>query len=273
MEDTHVAIDDIQKEFPEVLLKGKHSYYGVYDGHGGIEVAELCKQLLHKHIITDPAFAQGDISTAIKNGFATTDKHVLEIAKKENWNCGTTVVLNIITPTHIYIGNAGDSEAVLAKKTGDGFEATLLSHKHKPTDQSEKERIKKAGGHVVFGRVMGSLAVARAIGDKDFKFPFNKADADFVSADPYVNNLELSLENEFLVVACDGLWDKLTYQNAVDFVSKCRSEGKAPQETSKLIVQDSFDRGSLDNITAIVVYLTSPPPPKEEKKKKIYQQR
>jgi serine/threonine protein phosphatase PrpC len=53
---------------------------------------------------------------------------------------------------------------------------------------------------------MGSLAVSRAIGDKDFKFPYNKSEADFVSAIPYVNRIELTSQNEFMIVACDGLW-------------------------------------------------------------------
>ena len=58
--------------------------------------------------------------------------------------------------------------------------------------QNERDRIKKAGGHVVFGRVMGSLAVARSLGDRDFKYPFNKADGDFVSAEPYIMKIDLT---------------------------------------------------------------------------------
>jgi serine/threonine protein phosphatase PrpC len=53
---------------------------------------------------------------------------------------------------------------------------------------------------------LGSLAVSRSLGDIDFKFPHNKAEGDFVSAEPFLNVVKLGKEHEFLVLACDGLW-------------------------------------------------------------------
>lgn len=208
MEDTHVVLDDVRKEFPEINhFPEICGYYAVYDGHGGTEVAQLVEKILHKNILLHPAFEKRDIETAIKEGFANTDKQVLERAKDENWHSGTTVVLSMILDNKLYVANAGDSEAVLGKRNADGtLEPTLLSCKHKPSDTNEKERIKKAGGHVVFGRVMGSLAVARSLGDKDFKYPHNKGEADFVSAEPYIASFDLTPQDEFLIISCDGLW-------------------------------------------------------------------
>lgn len=257
MEDTFVMLDNVKEAFPETnLSKDHYSFYGVYDGHGGSEVALVCEKILHKNIITDPEFSNHNIEEAIKNGFIKTDKHLLETAQTENWHSGSTVVLSVIIDKEIWIANAGDSEAVLGKRSPNGCEPVLLSQKHKPSDNDEKERIKKAGGHVVFGRVMGSLAVARALGDKDFKFPYNKADADFVSAEPYITKLELLPDYEFLIISCDGLWDRLSYKQAVDFVDHSRKLGRTPTETAELLVKDSLDRGTLDNVTAIVIYLT-----------------
>ena len=48
--------------------------------------------------------------------------------------------------------------------------------------------------------------------------------------------------------------DKLTYQEAVDFVANARSVGKPVEETVELLVKHALDRGSTDNITAICVY-------------------
>lgn len=53
---------------------------------------------------------------------------------------------------------------------------------------------------------MGTLAVARAFGDIEFKFPHNKGNEDFVSAEPYIFKLPITKEHDFLIVACDGLW-------------------------------------------------------------------
>jgi serine/threonine protein phosphatase PrpC len=261
MEDEHLAFDDIHKKYPELELKDDRcSFYGVFDGHGGSEASKLVKQLLFKNILHNSAFAKGDIESAMRTGFAETDKEVLETSQAENWKSGSTAVVSIIINNTLYVANAGDSEAVLGKRTEDSYEAILLSEKHKPTDQGEKDRIKKAGGHVVFGRVMGSLAVARAFGDRDFKHPFNKAEDHFVSSDPFIKKLEFNVDDdEFLIISCDGLWDRLSYQQAVEFVANCRNEGKHPTETSQLLVKESLERGTLDNVTAIVVYLPTKP--------------
>jgi len=88
----------------------------------------------------------------------------------------------------------------------------------------------------------------------EIKFPFNKAEGDFVSAEPYVTKIPIEPEDDFLIVSCDGLWDKLSYESAVEFVAKCRNQGKSPEETAQLLVKDSLERGTLDNVTAIIVY-------------------
>jgi len=85
----------------------------------------------------------------------------------------------------------------------------------------------------------------------DFKHPYNKADGHFVSGEPYILKTELTPANPFLVIACDGLWDKVTYEEAIEFIAKAKEDGKDPTETSQLLVKHSLDSGSLDNITAI----------------------
>eukprot|EP01117_Protostelium_nocturnum_P007671 TRINITY_DN2753_c0_g1_i1.p1 TRINITY_DN2753_c0_g1~~TRINITY_DN2753_c0_g1_i1.p1 ORF type:complete len:696 (+),score=144.97 TRINITY_DN2753_c0_g1_i1:396-2483(+) len=278
-------------EDEEESKKGtKLSFYGVYDGHGGNQAALLCEKLLHKSILNSPHFAAGDIEKAIQIGFEETDKLIIETSLQEKWTSGSTVVLSIIIDDTLYIANTGDSEAVLGRKKEDvppsvtvendqpkdaensdsddsgppsQYEPILLSHKHKPSDAPEKDRIKKAGGHVVFGRVMGSLAVARSLGDRDYKHPFNKAQADFVSAEPFIAKYKISPLDQFLIISCDGLWDKTSYQQAVDFVVKCREESNGVTATAEKLVHYAIDRGSLDNVTAIVVFLSHQNSPKE----------
>jgi len=162
--------------------------------------------MVHKNIINDEAFSRGEYEQAIKNGFAVSDKDLLKAAADANWHSGACVVSTIISKKKLWLGNLGDSEAILARREPTGFKAIELSHKHKPTDPVEKERIKKVGGYVVLGRVMGSLAVARALGDKDFKKPYNNSEGDYVSSEPHLNQIDLTPEDEFLIVSCDGLW-------------------------------------------------------------------
>jgi serine/threonine protein phosphatase PrpC len=98
---------------------------------------------------------------------------------------------------------------------------------------------------------MGSLAVSRALGDGIFKSPQNKADADFVSALPFINRHLLTPCDQILILACDGLWDVMTYEEAIELADKCQKDGKDAEETSKFLVREALSKGSLDNLTEI----------------------
>ena len=80
-------------------------------------------------------------------------------------NAGCTSVVAVLHGSTLYCANAGDSRCVLCR----GGEAVDMSMDHKPQLDSERQRILKAGGFVSDGRVNGSLALSRAIGDLEFK--------------------------------------------------------------------------------------------------------
>jgi len=244
MEDAHVVCDEID------INGSSCAIYAVYDGHGGARVANYAQTHLHTLIIKDPAFCEGSIETAIKNGHEKTEKQILAKANEEKWKDGSTSCLGIIYNNKFWMSNLGDSEAVLGRKQGkDNYEAILLTEKHVPTTASEKTRIEGMGGFIFRGRVFGTLAVSRALGDISLKNP------DYVSAEPAIKMIELTNDDHFIILACDGLWDKVTYQEAVDFVYKVRKNGKSAEEISKAMVKEALERNSLDNITVVVVFL------------------
>lgn len=75
---------------------------------------------------------------------------------------------------------------------------------------AEKSRITAAGGFVDFGRVNGNLALSRAIGDFEFKKSAELSpENQIVTAFPDVEEHDLTEEDEFLVIACDGEWDSV----------------------------------------------------------------
>ena len=70
----------------------------------------------------------------------------------------------------------------------------------------EKARITAAGGFVDFGRVNGNLALSRAIGDFEFKKSADLSpEQQIVTAFPDVIAHEVTPDDEFLVIACDGM--------------------------------------------------------------------
>ncbi|KAI8009456.1 putative protein phosphatase 2C 60 [Camellia lanceoleosa] len=109
----------------------------------------------------------------------------------------------IIWNNQLFVANAGDSRCVISRKG----QAYNLSRDHKPDLEAEKDRILKAGGIVQYGRANGSLNLARAIGDMELKQ--NKSlptEKQIVTANPNVNTVELCDDDEFLVIACDGIY-------------------------------------------------------------------
>ncbi|XP_057454065.1 probable protein phosphatase 2C 60 isoform X2 [Lotus japonicus] len=118
-------------------------------------------------------------------------------------NSGSTACVAVIRGNKLVVANAGDSRCVISRKG----QAHNLSKDHKPDLEVEKDRILKAGGFIQVGRVNGSLNLARAIGDMEFKQnKYLPAEKQIVTADPDITSVELCDDDEFLVIACDGIW-------------------------------------------------------------------
>ncbi|KAI1319948.1 Protein phosphatase 2C 2 [Mortierella claussenii] len=181
-------------------------------------VAKYSGDGLHKRIIADHAFTKGDYKTAIKNGFLEMDRALRHDPEYGGDSSGCTAITATISDKNVlYIGNAGDSRAVL----GSDGSAIALSNDHKPVNKGESSRIVAAGGFVESGRVNGSLALSRALGDFEFKMNSTLGPEDqIVTANPVIVEHKLTDDDEFLVLACDGIWDCMSSQEVVTFVRK-----------------------------------------------------
>ncbi|KAA8494284.1 putative protein phosphatase 2C 60 [Porphyridium purpureum] len=184
---------------------------------------------------------------------------------------GSTSVVALLIDNSLYVANAGDSKAVLSR----GGCAVPLSFEHKPGLPEETARIEKAGGFVNHvGRVNNNLNLSRAIGDLKYKQNKNvPREAQMITAEPDIMRVELGDTDEFMVMGCDGIWDVLTEQQAVDFV---RARVLSGSRTLSQICEDIFDACIADdprrtsglggdNMTAIIVQFKpaaggSPPP-------------
>ncbi|KAF0436962.1 PP2C-domain-containing protein [Gigaspora margarita] len=250
MEDAHTAI-------LKLSAKKGYSYFGVYDGHSGQNAAKYTGNHLHVRISKDGTF-EADLTTAIQNGFLATDDDLKNDPQFQNDPSGCTAVMAIVTPyNEIYVGNAGDSRAVLSE---DGI-AFPMSHDHKPVNEAESKRIMNAGGFIEFERVNGNLAVCRALGDFEFKRNKNlHAKDQIITAFPDVQKREIKFEStEFLVLACDGIWECLSSQDVVSFIRKCISENKDLHKTCEDLMERCLAKGGeldgigYDNMTVIIV--------------------
>lgn len=141
------------------------------------------------------------------------------------------------------IANAGDARIVLGQE---GCPAVRLSVDHRVDDNLEVHRIANAGGFCWKNRVLGVLAVTRSLGDQLLK--------EYVIAEPSVTETCVPVEQNcsFVIIACDGLWDVLSDEEAVDIV---RNFGGDKQNVADCLVQEGLTRGTSDNLTCIVAWL------------------
>ncbi|RHZ57015.1 hypothetical protein Glove_395g56 [Diversispora epigaea] len=256
MQGWRISMEDAHTTLLQILDKKGFSFFGVYDGHGGQNVAKYSGDHLHGCIVEDSDFGK-NLELAIKNGFLGIDKKLKQDPQFQNDPSGCTAVTAIITPKNeIYVGNAGDSRAVLSV---DGT-AFPMSNDHKPVNKEESSRITRAGGFVEFGRVNGNLALSRAIGDFEFKQNVNlKAEEQIVTAFPDVKKEEINERTEFLVLACDGIWDCLSSQQVISFIRKNISETLSIQRACEDLMERCLAKDSevggigCDNMTVVIV--------------------
>ncbi len=141
-------------------------------------------------------------------------------------------------------------------------------HRKTPAQLAELQRVSASSqrtlaqlvGNVQIARIMGSLAVSRSLGDVGFKerkeslFPGRSFVANLVIAEPEVLSVPL-LHPAVLILACDGLWDVLSPQKAASIASAALKSGKTVKETSNMLVERAIRRGTLDNVTLVLVVL------------------
>ncbi|ODN01279.1 Protein phosphatase 1E [Orchesella cincta] len=243
MEDRMTVLPRMDRVFS---LPAPMSYFAVFDGHNGSEAAAYGAAQLHQYLIKSMSESH-DLFDCISNAFEHLDEVFVQKCKAGKIKSGSTAVISLLMADKVYVAWAGDSQAVLVKQN----EVNNLVNPHKPERLDEVERIRSLGGEVLnlngTYRVHGNLAVSRAIGDADEK--------PFIIATPDIKMQELDGSEEFMILACDGLWDEITPEAAAHIVRRQVVEDASNvSAVSSKLISEAKSRGSTDNITVIVVF-------------------
>lgn len=281
MEDSHLVmrIDSCDLEI-----------FAIFDGHGGNGVADKVVELLPKTVekVVKEYLREENCAESNKNGesftktntdslkfsettsevepiettfipnlapliptiFKQTDQLFLKHLSAAETSSGATAAVIIAHNSKIYCAHIGDSRIMLFSKTGENI---YNSPDHKVSTPSEKTRIEKAGGYVSYGRIttpgtFGGLAVARAFGDFQYKkVSDDDVNPDSVSVVPVVNVFDEADVGGILVM-CDGVTDVLEDERIFEIY-----QNKKTEDLAEFLVMDSFENGSLDNISACFV--------------------
>jgi serine/threonine protein phosphatase PrpC len=271
-------------EIVEELDLSGHVVLGVFDGHGGATASVFAAEnfvsimvatssfkrysanlarLSPSHSVrlidpSDMASCIWDLGEALKETFALVDKELVDVLKESKDSSGATGCIVIITPTYILCANVGDSRCVLSV---DGF-TKALSTDHKPEDMKERERIERAGGKVHQGRIDGELAVARAIGDFKFKAKTSGETPEGLNkviCTPDIKVHARTEHDDFLVLACDGLWDVYSSSEVLLQISSLLfapgnegTGGSSTKAATETMIDLAISNGSMDNVTCAV---------------------
>ncbi|KAJ4304241.1 mgpp2cl-1, protein phosphatase 2C-like protein 1 [Collariella sp. IMI 366227] len=272
------------------IMETDNGYFAIFDGHAGTFAADWCGKKLHilledtirKHPnapipeLLDQTFTKVDETLAtlpVKNSGCTAAIAVLRwedrvpsnqsatgsqaiapaVARAAEEASRSEASASLAAPeAHarlkdtatrqrvLYTANVGDARIILCRQG----KALRLSYDHKGSDENEGRRISGAGGLILNNRVNGVLAVTRALGDTYMK--------DLVTGHPYTTETVIQPElDEFIIIACDGLWDVCTDQEAVDLVRGVPD----PVTAAKLLVDHALSRFSTDNLSCMIVRL------------------
>ena len=291
----HLNIDGLAR-IPDAVDFFPQSYFGVYDGHGGAEASAYLSRYLHSNIVEgfeeiSPALGKllHDVKTSsnaevkqkatesanclivetIKRTFTDTDDNFIKTSDTPQH--GSTATTALLLGNKLFCSNTGDSRTMLCRN----FKPLPLTTDHKPSREDEANRIKSAGGFVIGNRVMGELAVSRAFGDADFKKGIQSIieeegappatsemegnqnwDQPLIIAEPDIVIETITKEDQFLLLACDGLFDVFTYDDVVAFVKdNMEKHGDAQRCCQNLTHEAIRKRNSRDNVSVILILL------------------
>jgi len=285
-EDRHLL--DIALESPEGLPVHGFCVLDGHSGSLCVDhLVERLTAHLQKCLSAKPSLTEEHLAQAVTEACAAADGEFLQRARQLEVLDGSTLILALLFPTpgapgacRVLVANVGDSRAVLCRAAaaprGEGGAERLLavplSEDHKPILPEEQRRIESKGGVVdlqgvwrVFtpgpatfgGRLIArwGLAVSRAFGDLLLKEPerygcVGVAPGGLITAVPEIRIVDINpAEDRFLVLACDGVWDVLSDDDAV---AVCSSQS-GPEMAALALIRRSFSAGSDDNLTAVVI--------------------
>jgi len=251
-------------------------FYSVYDGHRGCGAVDYSVALVPFLLFNSMRSSNSKATELLTYCYERTDEYFRDLALKRKLMSGTTATSVLFDGNRLFFANVGDSGAFLCRKS----EPVLLYQKHTPENEDEKQRVKENGGIVVWWsggwRVNGQYGVSRSIGDTKQKV---------IIATPFVSEIEITQDDEFFLIASDGLWDVMSEADVIEFIycwqedeerrkkrrelraaanaesleganiEKKKKKKKRRKNLCQLLVDEALSLGSRDNVSIIVVFL------------------
>ncbi|KAF1804383.1 hypothetical protein FB192DRAFT_1427984 [Mucor lusitanicus] len=239
----HLATWDLV--MPRFRNKDDECLFGLFDGRKhsktGCRLTRFLNDNLTYHLSNELEKNKNDdtIVSALRRTFLALEKEFGSMDTTDK-DLGASALLCYISGTKLYVANVGDALAVLSRNNGQAHEIT---QKHIPLNPSEISRIRAAGGYVSnAGLLNDELNVSRSFGYYHL--------IPVVNANPFISTINLAENDEFVIMASRGLWDRISYQTAVDIA---RTEKDDLMVAAQKLRDFALTYGADDNVMVMII--------------------
>ena len=251
--DSETLMEDKSKSIENFNNDKNQMVFEIFDGHGGDEMSTYLQANLAKIYKQNLLLNKGNIILSLKNAFHDADDEMRGQLNMEGLgSTGTLVhIVRRLGPVlEVYSANVGDSRVSLISPE----HIIRLSYDHRTTDEKEKKRILESGMEIIDDRICGTLMLTRIFGNYEYKEENENGNNKGLICEPFISKIEidLSIENQFLILASDGIWDILTEEEIQNIIKKYQDT----QKICSIIIKKCLENEAWDNMSVFAVKLT-----------------
>ena len=251
--DSETLMEDKSKSIENFNNDKNQMIFEIFDGHGGDEMSTYLQSNLAKIYKQNLLLNKGNIILSLKNAFLDADDEMRGQLNIEGLgSTGTLVhIIQGLGPIlEVYSANVGDSRVSLISPE----HIIRLSYDHRTTDEKEKKRILESGMEIIDDRICGTLMLTRIFGNYEYKEENENGNNKGLICEPFISKIEidLSIENQFLILASDGIWDILTEEEVQNIIKKYQDT----QKICSIIIKKCLENEAWDNMSVFAVKLT-----------------
>ena len=255
--DSEILMEDKSKSIENFNNDKNQMLFEIFDGHGGDEMSTYLQNNLAKIYKQNLLLNKGNIILSLKNAFHDADDEMRGQLNIEGLGSTGTLV-HIVKNSFsdelvVYSANVGDSRVSLISPE----HIIRLSYDHRTSDEKEKKRILESGMDIIDERICGTLMLTRIFGNYEYKEENDEKNNDNnkgLICEPFISkiNIDSNIENQFLIIASDGIWDILTEEDMQKIILKYQDT----QKICSIIIKKCLENEAWDNMSVFAVKLT-----------------
>ena len=256
--DSEILMEDKSKSIENFNNDKNQMIFEIFDGHGGDEMSTFLQNNLAQIYKQNLLLNKGNIILSLKNAFRDADDEMRNQLNIDGLgSTGTLVHIKWESENDlvVYSANVGDSRVSLISPE----HIIRLSYDHRTTDEKEKKRILESGSEIIDNRINGTLMLTRIFGNYEYKNnEENEEDENDnnkgLICEPFISkiNIDLNIENQFLILASDGIWDTITEEE----IQKIIQKNIDTQQICSITIKKCIRNEAWDNMSIFAVKLT-----------------